>query len=272
MKLPPPMRALLWRGGTRVSPRRVLAVTLAAAGVVVATTPARAADPAEPKLRDTLFVGVDTSGSFRHAGYEDAMTFLAYYLYGHVNEVGGLARPRDLFVAAIGGKASDDPKAFRPIHDFAGKDVPQIEADLRRWFPPTDPLTDFNAFFRQVARITKERNLVLTPITILLVSDGIPDVPGVKAGAPESFKTIDLSVLEFLSRNVTLRLIYASPKIGDRWRTLIPRHRVRFWAVEREVMVGWRAHIKPTVDPASQERLWTWVREIVDYRVRARPL
>ncbi len=43
------------------------------------------------------------------------MTFLAYYLYGHVNELDGLARTRDLFVAAIGGKDSNETKAFRPI-------------------------------------------------------------------------------------------------------------------------------------------------------------
>ena len=200
------------------------------------------------------------------------MTFLAYYLYGHVNELGGLARTRDLFVAAIGGKDSNEPKAFRPIHDFAGKNIVQIEVDLRRWFPPTDPWTDFNAFFRQAARIAKERNLLLTPITIMVVSDGIPDVPNVKPGAPESFKTIDLSSLEFLSKNVTVRLIYASPKVGDHWRRLIPRQRVRFWAVEREVMIGWRAQVQPDADPVSQDQLWKWVRDNVDYRVRARGL
>src|SRR5438093_8945890 len=118
--------------------RRVFAVALAAAGVVVAIAPARAADKAEPTQRHSFFVGVDTSGSFRHAGYEDAMTFLAHYLYGHVNELGGLAPPRNLFVAPIGGKEGSEPKAFRPIHEFAGRNIPQIEADLRRWFPPTD--------------------------------------------------------------------------------------------------------------------------------------
>jgi len=251
---------------------RVFAVALAAAGVVVAIAPARAADKAEPVQRHSFFVGVDTSGSFRHAGYEDAMTFLAYYLYGHVNALGGLARPRDLFVAAIGGKGTNEPKAFHPIYDFAGKKIPQIEANLRRWFPPTDPLTDFNSFFRQVARIARERNLVLTPITIVVVSDGIPDVPDLKPGSRDSFKTIDLSVLEFLSRNITLRLIYASPKVSDYWRRVITRQRVRLWAVEREVMMGWRAHVKPDADPARQDRLWRWVRETVDYRVRARGL
>src|SRR5437870_4971366 len=62
-------------GRAMVRLRRVFAVALAAAGVVVAIAPARAADRAEPVQRHSFFVGVDTSGSFRHAGYEDAMTF-----------------------------------------------------------------------------------------------------------------------------------------------------------------------------------------------------
>src|SRR6266480_278247 len=73
----------------------------------------------------------------------------------------------------------------------------------------------------------------------------------------------------FSPRNLTVRLIYASPKVGDYWRRLIPRQRVRFWAVEREVMAGWRAQVKPDADPASQDRLWRWVQDNVDYRVRA---
>jgi hypothetical protein len=245
---------------------------LAAAGVAIAIAPNRAAEPAEQKPRHSFFVGVDTSGSFRHAGYEDAMTFLAHYLYGHLRELGGLTKPRDLFVAAIGGKAIDEPKAFHPIHDFAGKKIPEIEADLRRWFPPTDPLTDFNAFFSQVARIANERNLLLTPLTILVVSDGIPDVADMKHGSPASFKTIDFGGMEFLSKNVTVRLVYASPKVSDRWRTLIPRQRARLWVVDREVMTGWRAHVQLDVDPARQNRLWKWVRENVDHRVRSRGL
>src|SRR5207245_9085553 len=126
-------------GRAMIRLRRVFAVALAAAGVVVAIAPVRAADRAEPVQRHSFFVGVDTSGSFRHTGYEDAMTFLAYYLYGHVNALGGLARPRDLFVAAIGGKGTNKPKAFRPISDFTGKKIPDIERYLRQWFPTPYP-------------------------------------------------------------------------------------------------------------------------------------
>ena len=252
-------------------PHAAVAVLVGTA-ILLAGLPARAVESGQPKPRQTLFIGLDTSGSFRNAGYHDAVTFLAYYIYGHLHELGGLARVRDLFVAAIGGKDSNEPKAFHPIHDFAGKATGQIEADLRAWFPPSDTLTDFNAFFRQVSRIAKERNLVLTPITVMVVSDGVPDVPipNVKTGSPAMYKQIDLSALEYLSKNVTLRLIYASPKVGDNWRKFVPRQRVRLWTVEAEVMKGWHEQIKLGIEPAAQEGFWKWVRENVDYRVRSR--
>jgi hypothetical protein len=57
--------------------------------------------------------------------------------------LGGLDKPQALFVAGVGGTNLSEPKAFHPIHDFEGKDVARIKADLRTWFPPTDTVTDF---------------------------------------------------------------------------------------------------------------------------------
>lgn len=226
----------------------------------------------EQKPRLTLFIGVDASASFYNSGsYDDAMSFLAHYIYGHLNGLGGLERPREMFVGSIGGSDKGDPKAFHPVHDFVGKDVAKIEEDLRFWFPPVDKITDFNSFFRQVARITKERNLVLAPISVMMVSDGVPDLSaGMKAKAPvDRYREIDLTSLEYLARNVTLRIAYVSPKVGDQWRTLVPRQRVRLWTVEAEVMRGWNEQIQPAVDLAGQSRLWDWVHDNVDYRVRS---
>ena len=254
---------------------RAASLTLALlAGVLLAST-AGAQPTTDNRLRGSLFVGVDTSGSFVQSGeYDNAMRFLAYYLYGHLNGLGGLSQPRELFVAAIGGKQADEPKAFHPILDFAGKDIAQIEADLKRWYAPTDTLTDFNVFFAQVARIAKERNLVLSPITVLLVTDGIPDVPvpGVKPGSPTMYRKIDLGPLEYLSRNLTVRVLYSSPKVGEQWRKEVPRQRVRLWTTEAEVMRGWHAQLLAGADPGDQARLWKWVRDNVDFRVRSRPL
>jgi hypothetical protein len=231
--------------------------------------------PANSKSRMTLFIGIDSSGSFHGSGYyDDALSFLAHYIYGHLNELDGLEKPREMFVGSIGGRTMDEPKAFHPIHDFQGKDIPQIEADLREWFPATDTMTDFNAFIEQVARISKERNLVLAPITVMIVSDGIPDAgpQTAKAGSIELYKNIDLSPVEYLSKNVTLRLAYASPKVGDHWRTYVQRHRVRLWTVEAEVMKGWNMQVQANVDPAGQDRLWKWVKDTVDFRVRSRAI
>src|SRR2546429_1957343 len=179
----------------------LVAVALISAAVVVSA----AAEDNKPP-RSTLFVGIDTSGSFRSA-YDDALTFVAHYLYGHLHELGGLSKPRDLFVTAIGGKDNREPKSFHPIHEFNNKDVRQIETDLRKWFPPTDTLTDFNVFFEQIARTVKDRNLVLAPITVMVVSDGVPDVRGgtIKSGTPASYQQIDLSPLDYLSKNDLLR-------------------------------------------------------------------
>jgi hypothetical protein len=227
---------------------------------------------AEGKPRSTFFVGVDTSGSFQRSGsYDDALSFLAHYIYGHLNRLGGLEQPREMFVAAIGGSDPDEPQAFRPIHDFAGKDIPAIEKDLRAWFPPNDALTDFNPFFEQVARIVKDRNLVLAPINLMIVTDGVPDfkVPGARAGSQAMYERIDLGPLEYLSRRTTLRLAYVSPKVGERWRDLVPRQRLRLWTVDAEVMHGWRHHLGGSGGPADQARLWEWIQHNVDYRVRS---
>ena len=245
-----------------------LALVAGVAAAVLALTGPAAAQTGERTVRPAMFIGIDTSGSFRGAGYADAQAFLAHYIYGHLRGLGGLARPRDLFVAGIGGNETDQAKSFHPVHDFAEKDVEQIEGDLKRWFPPRDTITDFNSFFRQIARIAKERGLLLAPISIVIVSDGVPDMPGIHTDSPLAYGKVDLGPLEYLSRTVTLRLVYASPSVGDKWRRLVPRSRVRLWAVDDEVMKGWRAHLEPDAAPAAQRRLWKWVRENVDYRVR----
>ncbi len=227
----------------------------------------------EKKPRLTLFIGVDASGSFFSTeDYEDSLSFLAHYIYGHMNGLGGLEVPRELFVASIGGNDPDEPKAFHPYHDFQGKSIEEIEISLRDWFPAKDRYTDFNAFFRQVARITKERNLVLAPVAVVIVTDGIPDTsPGKASGSPkEVYRQIDFSSLEYLARRVTLRLAYVSPKVGESWRTLVPRKRVRLWTVDAEVMRGWNEQIDFDAEPAAQHRLWNWIHDNVDFRVRSR--
>jgi hypothetical protein len=229
----------------------------------------------EREARMTLFVGIDVSGSFQNTGnYNDALRFAAHYIYGHLNEMGELEQPAVLFVGSIGGEEPGEAKSFHPIHDFQGKTVDEIDTDLRGWFQPDDAFTDFNPFFERVATFVKRQNLILKPITIVVISDGVPDVSARAGdGAQDArYARIDLEPLEFLSRNVTVRLLYASPTVAVRWEQDVPRNRVRMWTVDDEVMRGWRTQVTPGLELTEQERLWTWIEENVDFRVRRRLL
>lgn len=221
------------------------------------------------RARLVLFVGVDVSGSFLSTDYyDDAMTFLSHYIYGHLNGLGELSKLRALFVGSVGGQSKDEPKAFHPIHDLEEKDVTQIEAALREWFPPRDTMTDFNSFFEEVARQTKDRNLTLAPISILIVTDG---VPATESQVGKSvYDRINLESLEYLSRRVTIRLTYLKPKVAKHWREDVRSRRVRIWTVAGEVMEGWKNQMEPDVELAQQDKLWIWIKDNVDFRVRAR--
>jgi len=222
--------------------------------------------------RNTLVLGIDVSGSFRQ-GYDDAIDFAAHYLYGHLNGLGGLRVPTAVFVGSVGGEQPGEVKSFHPIQDFQDKRIEQIAADLRTWFPPRDALTDFNPFFDRVATLVKRQNLVLAPLNILILSDGLPDV-GRRSAADTvgPFGRLNVEPLEYLSRNVTLRLLYASPTTGARWERSIQRRRVRLWTQDDEVMEGWRAQLSAGQPPEAQAKLWAWISDNVDFRVRARIL
>jgi len=223
----------------------------------------------EKVSRLVMFVGVDVSGSFRNSGYyDDAIDFLSHYIYGHLNKVGELSGVRALFVGSIGGHSTNEPKAFHPIHDLEGKDVRGIKASLQEWFPPDDTITDFNAFFAEIAAQTKDRNLTLAPICIMIITDGVP-ATGVREDKT-TYEQIDLDPLEYLSRRVTVRLTYLDPIVAKRWRDNVPSRRVRIWTVPGEVMEGWRAQIEPGVELDKQDKFWKWVKDNVDFRVRAR--
>jgi len=217
--------------------------------------------------RVALFIGVDVSGSFHKTGhYPDALAFLAQYIHAHLTGIGGLEPSKALFVGSIGGNGKDETKSFHPIEDFKGKSVAQIQADLKEWFPRSDGLTDFNVFFQQVALIAQKRNLALTPIEIVLVTDGIPALTGERAGR---ISRVDVSPMEFLSRRVTLRLLYPRPTVCTEWETQVPHTRLRMWTVDDQVMAGWSSQMKPGVSPEQQDDLWKWVLNNVDFRVRS---
>lgn len=246
---------------------------LALAAALLAAPSCAPARSQQSTPRNTLVVGIDVSGSFRDRHYGDAIDFAAYYLYGHLNALGGLRKPTALFVGSVGGDKPGEVKSFHPIEDFRDKSIEQLTQDLRTWFPPEDALTDFNPFFDRVATLVKRQNLVLAPLNVVVLSDGLPDVgQAFPQDTLGPYGRINVSPLEYLSRNVTVRLLYASPTTGARWERNIARRRVRLWTQDDQVMVGWRTQLATGEPPEAQDKLWAWINDNVDFRVRARIL
>ena len=218
--------------------------------------------------RSTLVIGIDVSGSFGK-NYESSIDFTANYIYAHLHGLGGLKQPTAVFVGSIGGERPQETKSFQPIATFENMSVAEIAKYLRKEYPNRDGLTDFNPFFNRVATLVTRQNLVLAPLNIVLVTDGVPDTPAAKNDSLGKYRKIDVSKLEYLSKNVTVRVLYPRPTIAVRWEKQVPRHRVRMWTVDDEVMATWKKHYHPGASPEEQTELWKWINDNVDFRVRS---
>ena len=252
--------------------RLLLSALVAAA--LLAPAPLRSANlpPATPG-RLVLFVGVDISGSFMDGKYfDDSLEFLARYIHAHLNGLGGMEVPYALFVGSIGGVKKGEPKTLYPIQMFQDRSVEQIEAQLHECFPRTraNPFTDYNAFFAQVADMVDQKRLILKPISIVLLTDGNPDLGGTSRKA--KFRNLTLSPLEYLSRNITLRVLYTDAVTAKSWRDEVPRKRVKVWTQDAIVMTEWKDPKTLLPDRAftDQEKFFSWVRDNVDFQPRLR--
>ena len=225
------------------------------------------------RARSTLVLGIDVSGSFEATGnYDSAIEFASHYIYGHLNGLGELAVPSAVFVGSVGGENPGETKSFQPIHAFQGKSPEELAAVLREQFPSQDGFTDFNAFFDRVATLVKRQGLILAPLNIVLLTDGIQDLTA-SSNTESRFATIDLGPLEYLSRSVTVRLLYATPTVSVNWERDIERRRVRMWTVSHEVMGGWREQLQLDINGRRDEgSLWKWMLDNIDFRVRSRVL
>jgi hypothetical protein len=221
--------------------------------------------------RSTLFIGIDVSGSFtRTKRFKDGMRFLGEYIHAHLHEKGKLSKPVDLYVGGIGGNIKEDPQDFFPVHDFIGLAPKQIEEKLQKEFSgQKDNLTDFNTFFMRIKSIVKQKNLVMAPLDIILITDGVPEIQGKsKAAVKQAYSQINLEPIEYLTRNVTIRILYASPRVGNNWRSYVPTKRVKVWTVEPRVMYGWE--VQKTRN--GEEGLYAWIYDNIDLRVKSRGL
>ena len=223
--------------------------------------------------RLVMIVGIDISGSFLRGKYfKDSLDFLAHYLYAHLKGYGGLAVPHSLFVGSIGGAQPNEAKTFYPMQIFQYKDLNGIKKEVHRIFggKKQNANTDYNAFFKQVADLVKNRRLVLRPISIIMLSDGIPDTKTAKD--LDVYRTIDLSPLENLARNVTVRLLYTNAVVGNNWRNKIPRQRVKVWTQDAEVMLNWKNSVILINETkfSEQKKFFAWIKDLVDFNPRTK--
>jgi hypothetical protein len=179
--------------------------------------------------------------------------------------------PQSLFVSSIGGSKAGEPKTFFPIQIFTNKSIAEIKAKLVEIFPKKveNPFTDFNAFIEQVALTVKNKNLVLRPISIIMLSDGIPDI---KKDGKTDFRSISFEPLETISRSVTVRLLYTDAVVGKNWQTQIPRRRIKVWTQDAQVMTSWKDEniMIPDAPFDQQSRFFAWVKDNVNFGVRSR--
>ena len=223
-----------------------------------------------PPPKSTLVVGIDVSGSFRETPYfNDAIDFAALYIYAHLHGVDGIQQTTNIFVGSLGGERPGQPKTFHPIQDLTEKSPPEIAASLRAWFPETDPITDYNGFFQRLSVHIRRSNLVLAPLNVVMFTDGQPDFPGAgRLSTEQKFGRVDMSPLEYLSRSVTVRVLYVRPVVAQNWERLVKRQRVRVWTQDADIMKGWRRHELAGVPLEQEDSLLSWMKEIVDFRVR----
>ncbi len=261
---------------------RALALSLLVIGTLLAPARLTAGVPADPDASDrpvanagrlVLFIGVDISGSFMDGKYFDnSIEFLARYIHAHLNGLGGMEIPHSMFVGTIGGVSKGEAKTLFPIQTFQDRTVEEIEAQLRVLFPrkKENPFTDFNAFFAQVADMVDSKKLILKPISIVLLSDGMPDLGGVSRSA--KFRGIRLKPLENLSRNITLRILYTDAVTAKSWRDEVPRKRVKVWTQDAIVMSEWNnpKMLVPDRPFAQQQKFFSWVKDNVDFQPRLR--
>jgi hypothetical protein len=250
--------------------RRLAVRRLAQAGALAVLVACAPSGNETRTARSTLVIGLDVSGSFRRGGrYDSSIDFAANYLYGHLHGLGGLKKPTNVFVGSIGGEKPGETKSFQPIHTFQGMSVAEIASFLRREYPSRDGLTDFNPFFTRVAALVKRQGLVLSPLNVVLFTDGLPDLHTDRRDSLAKYTKINVRDLEYLSKNVTVRVLYPAPTVAVHWEKKVPRRRVRMWTVDDEVMATWRRHYRPGTPPEGQDALWKWIAENVDFRVRS---
>ena len=127
-----------------------------------------------------------------------------------------------MFVGSFGGEKPEETKSFQPIHTFQNMSVAEIAAFLRKEYPSNDGLTDFNPFFERVAHAGEAAESRALAAQHRHAHRRIPDTPSEKNDSLSKYKKINVSGLEYLSKNTTVRILYPRPTVAVHWEKKVP--------------------------------------------------
>ena len=105
----------------------------------------------------------------------------------------------------------------------------------------------------------------MKPISIVLLTDGIPDT---KKNGKHDYRSFNLKPLELLSNNITVRVLYTSAQTGLMWQQKVPRQRIRIWTQDANVMKMWNSSdiMLRNKKLEDQERFLSWLAKNVDFK------
>lgn len=112
----------------------------------------------------------------------------------------------------------------------------------------------------------KRQDLVLSLLNIVMLTDGLPDNPSEKNDSLSKCKKINVSGLEYLSKNATVRVLYPRPRVALHRERLVPRPSARISTVDDEVMATGMSHYREGAPSEGQAELWKWINDNVDFR------
>ena len=100
-----------------------------------------------------------------------------------------------------------------------------------------------------------------------MITDGVPEIAGKsKKAIKQAYGKIDLKPLEYLTRNINIRILYAGPRVGNHWRKYVPTRRIKVWTVEPRVMYGWTDQVQRN----GIKGLHKWIMDNVDLRIKSK--
>ena len=214
------------------------------------------------KAASTMPIGIDIPARFgTPSGCTTTRWISRRSTSWRISRGGGLPTPTASLWAPSAARARSGPLLFCPINDFQGLSSDQVAANNYPDLVPAHRRVDRLQRVLRPGGATGQGTWADPRAAECGGALGRPrDLPpGCTSRKRAPYQRIDLQPLEYLSRSVTVPLLYASPTVGDEWKRQVKRKRVRMWTEEAQVMTGWHAQFKSGLAIDQQTDFLKWV-------------